>query len=641
LKSGNFQISIQYSNIIYTTIAMENNKTFIRFLPLFMLIALFAPTGNEVSACEACNRMFLESLKTQERAGGLVSRELLATIAAQESFRSRGESPVNERGTSDIQAGNTEIAGVLKASSNKDLSAISNPSQSFTRNESTIAEPVEATSANEEPAAQIQSESGQTEFIEIISRDSRLPIPATGYVPQNTTPDVRISITLQENDTYIGNGVIYKGFTIDNKIPGPTVIVNEGDIVEFTIVNNGNIPHGASIHAANTQTSKYLGKIYPGDSNTVVFQANMPGVYMYHCAPGGHAIPMHIIFGQYGMMVVKPRKKFELERILNKEPDIEIYLVQHEYYASGKDAVEGQGKPMYTAFNGKIFRYVEEPIVGKPGDYVRINFLNVGPNLLSTFHIVGVIWDFAYWQGNPDNKFIGGQSITAGPSDSWVVEFRIPPDEGNYLMLSHAVGSTDRGAIGLLVCDANGESPKSVLSDGPSYSEEEMAEFREKSNRTITPFGIGSGDVEIPVTYGPETDEVIVRIIGNSYYPKIVKVAPGTTIKWINEDVFTYMEGEFSGIHNVMAMDGPEKFFSPMLAHAESWSETFTTKGEYTYICTPHPYMEGKIIVTDIPAYEISSAAVGTRSKGMAPGWVLISLTLLALIIALIALINK
>ena len=97
---------------------------------------------------------------------------------------------------------------------------------------------------------------------------------------------------------------------------------------------------------------------------------------------------------------------------------------------------------MYTAFNGKLFRYVEEPIVGNPGDYVRLNFLNAGPNLLSTFHIVGVIWDFAYWQGNPDNKFIGGQTVTAKPSDSWVVEFRIPPDEGSYLMLSHAVGST-------------------------------------------------------------------------------------------------------------------------------------------------------------------------------------------------------
>ncbi len=183
------------------------------------------------------------------------------------------------------------------------------------------------------------------EFWDIINRDNSLPIPATSYVPQNTKPDKYVKISLEENDTYIGNGVIYKGFTIDNKIPGTNIIVDEGDVVSFTIVNKGNIPHGASIHAVNSQTSKYLGKILPGDSATVVFKANMPGVYLYHCAPGGHAIPMHIIFGQYGMIVVKPKKKYELERILNKEPDIELYLVQHEYYASGKDAVDGQEDP--------------------------------------------------------------------------------------------------------------------------------------------------------------------------------------------------------------------------------------------------------------------------------------------------------
>jgi nitrite reductase (NO-forming) len=612
-------------------------------LPLFMFIALITLPLQESSACEACNRMFLESLKGKDREGSLVSRELLSTIAAQEK-----RSPLRQPGAttpvpSNSMARNEGKAEIQSSPLNSQLSASLNPllAKAETNTAPAASEEPAPSTYNEEPSAtELAAEADQTEFINIISRDNSLSIPATSYVPQNTTPDVRISITLQENDTYIGNGVIYKGFTIDNKIPGPTVIVNEGDIVEFTIVNDGQIPHGASIHAANTQTSKYLGKIYPGDSNTVVFQANMPGVYMYHCAPGGHAIPMHIIFGQYGMMVVKPKKKFELERILGKEPDIEIYLTQHEFYASGKDAVEGQGKPMYTAFNGKLFRYVEEPIVGKPGDYVRINFLNVGPNLLSTFHIVGVIWDFAYWQGNPENKFIGGQSVTAGPSDSWVIEFRIPPDEGNYLMLSHAVGSTDRGAIGLLVCDANGESPKTVLADGPLYSEEEMAEYREKAVRTITPFGIGSADVEVPVVYGPETDEVIVRIIGNSYYPKIVKVAPGTTIKWINEDVFTYMEGEFSGIHNVLAMDGPERFASPMLAHAESYSETFTTEGEYTYICTPHPYMEGKVIVTDMPLYEISGATTVSRAGG-SPGWVVMTLVLLALIIAIIALINK
>ncbi len=447
-------------------------------------------------------------------------------------------------------------------------------------------------------------------------------------------------ITLQEGDSYIGNNVLYKGFTTDNKIPGPTIIVDEGDVVSFTIVNNGDIPHGASIHAAYTQTSKYLGKIEPNDSATVVFKATLPGVYLYHCAPGGHAIPMHIIFGQYGMMVVRPKKKFELERILGKDPDIEIFLLQHEYYASGKDAVDGHGRPMYTTFNGKLFRYVEEPIVGKPGDYVRINFLNAGPNLLSTFHIVGIIWDFAYWQGNPDNKFIGGQTVTAGPSDSWVVEFRIPPDKGSYLMLSHAVGSTDRGAIGLLICDRDAPPRKQVLSDGPLYSEEQLQEYREQALRTITPFGIGSPDVDVPVVYGPEVSEVIVRIIGNSYHPKIIQVAPGTTVRWINEDVFTYMEGEFSGIHNMIVKTGPERFASPMLAHAESWSQTLTVEGEYTYICTPHPYMEGRIVVTGERGGGVQYVSSGPPIRsGMM--WAALVIGGLALMIAIIGLIPR
>lgn len=562
-------------------------------------------------ACEACNRSFLIDLLGKEKLHSLMSKELRNAIAAQET-------------RSDNQT--AWVADVL-ATNNVSLQDLNSPLTDGTPSLSqNVTENVQGQAADQKPA--------KTEFIEIMRRDNQLPIPATSYVPQNTRPDKNVRITLEENDTYIGNGVIYKGFTIDNKIPGPTIIVEEGDIVDFKIVNQGNIVHGASIHAVNSQTSKYLGKIYPGDSASVVFKANMPGVYMYHCAPGGHAIPMHIIFGQYGMIVVKPKKKYELERILNKEPDIEIYLLQHEFYASGKDAVDGQGRPMYTAFNGKLFRYVEEPIVGKPGDYVRINFLNAGPNLLSTFHIVGIVWDFAYWQGHPDNRYTGGQTVTAGPSDSWVVEFRIPPDEGSYLMLSHAVGSTDRGALGLLICDKDGESPKTVLSDGPEYTAEEMDEFRAKALRTITPFGLGSADVEVPVVYGNDTKEVTVKIIGNSFYPKVVQVTPGTTIKWVNEDVFTFMEGEFSGIHNVMVKEGPERFAGPLLAHAESYSQVMEKQGEYVYICVPHPYMEGKIIVAeDTGGKRVYSASIAPANTTVIH-WVLLALAALALMIS-------
>jgi len=223
------------------------------------------------------------------------------------------------------------------------------------------------------------------DIIQIIERDKRLPIPQTSFVPQdgNIKPDKSFTIEMKEGLVYLGKGVIYKGFTINGTIPGPTIIVDEGDIVELKVVNKGSVPHGASIHAVYTQTSKYLGKIMPGETRTFLFKATYPGVYMYHCAPGGHAIMMHTMFGQYGMIVVKPKKKYKLEQILGKKPDIEIYLIQHEIYANGNDAIGG--KPLYVMFNGQLFRYVENPIMVRPGDYVRVYFLNVGTNQISTY----------------------------------------------------------------------------------------------------------------------------------------------------------------------------------------------------------------------------------------------------------------
>ena len=434
------------------------------------------------------------------------------------------------------------------------------------------------------------------DFIEIIQRDANLSIPATSYVDQDVEADISFTIELDEGLAYLGNGVVYDGFRTNGSIPGPTLRVTEGDIVEVIVQNNGTIPHGASIHAAYTQTSKYLGQIPAGQSKSLKFKATIPGIYLYHCAPGGHAIPMHVMFGQYGMIIVEPaEKKYKLEEELGHGPDLEIDLIQHEWYSSGKNAVEGN--PTYVTFNGEIFKYVKEPITAKPGDYVRINFMNVGPNLVSTFHLVGIIWDYAYWQGHPENVFVGGQTVTAGPSDTFVIEFRVPPDEGAYTMLSHAVGSTSRGAIGLLVADRDADTPKRIEATGPLYSDEELAELLDGANRIMSPFKAGTPDIDPPAVYGNDTKDVTIHIIGNSYYPKTVEITPGTTVTWINEDVFSYLAGEYSGIHNVVSTEGPTTLNSPMLAHAESWSYTFEDEGEYTYICTPHPYMEGKVNV--------------------------------------------
>lgn len=578
---------------------------------LIGFIVLLTGSFHRAEACDWCNNQFFVELHTT-RSGTLVSDELLRAVKAQGDFETyAATSRLRER----VEGMQAETDALAAAPSALPSAAPAAPQSRGAAQASSIFPP-------DHP------------FIDIINRDNSLETPATSYIPQDAdvVPDARITITLQEGDVYLGNGVMYSGFTVDGSIPGPTHVVQEGDIVEFTVVNNGQIPHGASIHAAYTQTSKYLGQIPAGQSRTMLFQVNTPGVFLYHCAPGGHAIPMHIIYGQYGMMIVEPKQKFRLEEELGRGPDIVLNISQHEYYANGKDAVTGQGNPMYTAFNGKLFRYVEEPIMAQPGDYVRVNFLNIGPNLVSTFHLVGIIWDYAYWQGHPANIFHGGQSVLAGPSDSWTIEFRVPPDEGAYTILSHAVGSTDRGAIGLLIAKEGAERTQ-VDGRGPVHTTEELAEFRERSRRTISPFAPGTEDVDVPVRFDENTDEVIVRIIGNSYYPKIIDIKPGTTVTFINEDVFTYLSGEFSGLHNAVAIGGPERFVSPLLTHAESWSFTFTKVGEYNYMCTPHPYMRGIIRVSEIEGDGFFASA-GFGIAGML-------IALLSILIAFMALRRK
>ena len=573
-------------------------QTPIRILAMLPVVLLFFLLQNS-NACDWCNNQFFMELNN-ERKGSIVSDELLRSIRAQHDFAELAARAQMEVTAETAQ--NDIIASAASASSAE---------------------------ASLSSSALADTAPAQDDFIHIIERDNRLQTRPTSYVPQNTPADKHFEITLSEGEVYLGNGVIYEGFTIDGGIPGPTIRVQEGDVVSFTVTNAGNIPHGASIHTAYTQTSKYLGAIGAGESETFVFQANHPGVYMYHCAPGGHAIPMHVILGQYGMMVVEPKQKFRLEEELGREPDIEIDLTQHEIYASGKDAVTGQGKPLYTMFNGKLFRYVEEPILARPGDYVRINFLNVGPNLLSTFHLVGIVWDYAYWQGNPENVLVGGQSITTGPSDSWTVEFRVPPDEGAYTMLTHAVGSASRGAIGLLMADADAERNAYTSQQGPLHTTEELADLRERSVRIVNSSAPGSPEVDVPKVYSDGTDEVLVQIIGNSFYPKVIDIKPGTTVTWVNEDVFSYMQGEFSGIHNVVGISGPTMFASNLMSHGETFSFTFDEVGEHEYICTPHPYMKGVVRVSEPDG----TVRAGGPAVASAPGWI----TIIALILALFA----
>ncbi len=393
-------------------------------------------------------------------------------------------------------------------------------------------------------------------------------------------------------DVVIDDGIVFKAMTFDGTVPGPLLVVDEGDVVEIEVKNEDSITHGLSFHAAYRSTPPLSGNIGPGETKKLLFKATYPGVYMYHCAPGGHGIFTHSIFGMYGMVVVEPKgEKYKLEKMLGKAPDIRLYVLQSEVYASGQDASEA--KPLYVMFNGYNYRYVREPVLARPGDYVRMYYLNVGPNLVATPHFVGMVWDFAYAQGHPLNVLYGGQSSVAGPTDSWVMEFRVP-EEGPYLFVSHALGiQAARGATGLLrgakdavrTAVVNPQGPKTPL-PAPSATK-----------RIVSTYSPGSSDVD-PVRVYQKGEEPIIKLVINSFNPKIARVTVGTKVTWINEDVFTFPGAdELSGRHPVKVSEGPETFSSPVLSHADKFSFTFTKSGTYKYYCPLHPYMTGVIEV--------------------------------------------
>ena len=410
----------------------------------------------------------------------------------------------------------------------------------------------------------------------------------------------------------IGDGVTFEGFTFNETMPGPQMVVNQGDTVELIVENTDSVAHGLSIHAVDGQTSNYLGNIEPGETARLEFTADDPGVFMYHCAPGGHGIMAHTMGGQHGMFVVMPDEPYQMEQELGREPDVEIFIVQHEVYKDGRDFFDG--KAQYVMFNGETFRYVKDPIQVRPDDYIRFYYLNNGPNMTSTFHAVGGIWDYIYYGGVPANKMQGTQSVVSGPTDSYVIEWKVP-DEGPFTLVTHAFGTQAiKGAVGVIESSYDAERDEVIRSEGPNTAP------IEDPKRHIAPFGLGSPDVDRPALFR-RGDDIVIEMVGNSFVPKRAHVPAGATVTFQNEDVFDMLEGELTGKHDavVVEADGNERFATELLDHAERESVTFTEPGTYEYICSIHPYMRGEIVVYEgepnlNPSAELSGTAPSSGS---------------------------
>jgi nitrite reductase (NO-forming) len=259
-----------------------------------------------------------------------------------------------------------------------------------------------------------------------------------------------ITVTAKDATVYVAPEVPYGAWTFDGSIPGKTLRVVEGDTVNFTLAIDpaARIGHSLDFHSAQTPPDVNYKTINPGETFTWSFTPKYPGAFMYHC--GTPPVLMHLGAGMYGAMIVDPKEGWP--------PAQELIFVQSDFYLTdGGNGVMvpdytkmlGHGTMDYVVFNGYANQYVENPIKVRVGEPVRIFIVNAGPNVWSSFHVVGAIFDRACVNANPKNELIGLQSLTIGPGDGACVEFTLN-EPGSYPAVNHAFGHAAHGAIAII-----------------------------------------------------------------------------------------------------------------------------------------------------------------------------------------------
>jgi nitrite reductase (NO-forming) len=261
---------------------------------------------------------------------------------------------------------------------------------------------------------------------------------------------VKVHMVMKDRAVEIAPGVTYNvwAFDGDYSAPGPIVHVRQGQTVEFTLTNGGAIPHSMDFHAARIAPNVAFRDIAPGESFTFRFQANDPGVFMYHC--GTKPVLAHIANGMYGAIVVRPTNM--------PVADKEYVLVASEWYLNGSGIEEAasldvakarQMTPDWTTFNGYANQYVTHPLTADPGDTTRFWVVAAGPTLDTNFHVVGTVFDRA-WVNQDMTKFQTGVQTVGVPAGGGAV-FDVKIDEpGLYPFVSHAFAHVDLGQVGLL-----------------------------------------------------------------------------------------------------------------------------------------------------------------------------------------------
>lgn len=287
---------------------------------------------------------------------------------------------------------------------------------------------------------------------------------ATSWAQAET---VEVQLTVEETELVINNaGDKQRMWTYGGDIPGPLVRVRQGDVVDFKLTNHpdNKQSHSIDFHAARVDVLDEFESIKPGATKEFTFKAEYPGVFIYHC--GSDSMAEHIARGMYGVIIVDPKEGYSKNF---PKPDREYVLVQGDLFKPGTSADDMKMNNGWQAalINGKSFHYdpVHDPnaaqtLESKPGERVRIYFVNAMINEAAAFHPIAGIWEQVWDNGNPKNVSWGLQTVDVAPAHGMIFDIISPADRPtNNAIVDHRMKHALNGAISVLM-NHNGADPK-------------------------------------------------------------------------------------------------------------------------------------------------------------------------------------
>jgi nitrite reductase (NO-forming) len=268
---------------------------------------------------------------------------------------------------------------------------------------------------------------------------------------------IEYTMTVHEKEIVIdGAGTKMWAMGYNGWIPGPLMVVHEGDYVQLTLINpaTNSMPHNIDFHASTGALGGgALTLINPGEQTTLRFKATRPGVFVYHCAPPG-MIPWHVVSGMNGAIMVLPRDGLKDASGAPLRYDRIYYIGESDFYvprdtngafktyASLGDAYADtiatmRGLiPTHVVFEGAVGALTgDKALAANVGETVLI--VHSQANRDTRPHLIGGHGDYVWLFGkfdNPPAKGLETWFVPGGSAAAALYKFRQP---GIYSYVNH------------------------------------------------------------------------------------------------------------------------------------------------------------------------------------------------------------